>query len=644
VRAVNTALTTINKAEQRSYKLLQRTEYGLALAIIQALESPNGYDLHNAGICLWGLGNLSEALTWMYRAKNTGLEVASVDIAAIQHLQGNNDLALNTLESVDEAKLRPTEYVRALYTHAEILRLNQNLSQSITRLHEAWVACETFDYSEGREPIATSMALALHSQGDEAAEKWLDIAVRYANPMRRDYLGLQKAILASYHGQHALGFEILQEIAIDGATPFIQTLYYYLKGLVLIDSDSQKALEALHTAASVAAKSGLREFEIVARLRTSALELKGGQTASARAQLARIERLPMSRVNASEWKMRRGNIANAEGHIDLAKQLTLEARNELKSLEHHREYAWAQLSLARVEADHGQNASQRLDELADTCQFIGLKLLSSELSLTPNLEQLASHCSEYALQSLGLTRKAQRYTTKRYYLKLFGNAELRADGRAVSLRSNRMLDLIAYLHTHQDAKFDEVINAIFASTADRQSAQNHFAQLRHLVAKQLPGLHIEPNKRLKTYRLHSEIIFESDFERVERLLGNEDEHSLREALDLRGGPLMVNVEGEWASDMRHQSDHKYSKAGFRAMARLYDEGHKKDALGLGERLLEVNPLDRMVAAYTVEIVGELHGQWAARQQLESYIAHYREQGLPPPENLLALCKNYSAVN
>ncbi len=640
---MNTPLTTFNKPDQRSYELLQQGQYAAALTVIQALETPSAYDLHNAGICLWGLGDLSEALEWLHRARAGGLMLASVDIAALQYLRGHKAHALEVLETLDMTQLTPFECVRALYTHAEILRLNEFLSQSISRFHEAWYACQVNEDTERREPIAISMALALHAQGDEGAEKWLSRAEKYAQPSRKTYIKLQKAIILSYRDHQQYGKDVLRETKIQCEPPFNQVLYHYLEGLVWTDN-ADRAIAALERAATEAASAEFREFEILARLRISALELKRGQTSSARAQLARIERLPMSRVNASEWKMRRGNVANAEGNAELALRLTSEATNELKILEYHREYAWAQLSLARVEVNHGSEAGQRLDELADTCQFIGLKLLSSELSLTPELEQLAPHCSDYALQSLGLTRKAQKQGVKRYDLKLFGNAELHADGRAVRLRSVRMLDLIAYLHTHPEAKLDEVIAAVFTQTTDRQSAQNHFAQLRHLVGKQLPGLHIEPNKRLKTYRLYSDIAFESDFERAQTLLASGDGQSLKAALALRTGPLLHHVEGEWASELRSELDHRFTKAGFRAMARLYDEGNVSDALEIGERLLEVDPFDRMVAAYCVEIVRELHGPWAARQQLEGYIALYRDEQLPPPENLLALRNNLTAIN
>ncbi len=637
------SLTDVNKVDSHSFELIKRAEYAAALEVIQALETPSSYDIQNAGICLWGMGKLSDALEWMYRARASGLEVAKVDIAALQHLQGRNDLALSTLETIDSAQLSPFERVRGLYTHAEILRLNESLNQSIVRFQEAWYACQICDDTDRREPIATSLALAMHAQGDERAEKWLERAEKHVVPMRRTQIKLQKAIMSSFSGQHKQGRKLLSEITLEGQMKFNKVLYHYLEGLVLTD-DADKAIAALERAAVESTGMEVREFEILARLRISALELKRGQTASARAQLARIERLPMSRVNASEWKMRRGNVANAEGNAELARRLTSEATSELKSLEYHREYAWAQLSLARVEINHGSDAGQRLDELADTCQFIGLKLLSSELSVTPQLEQLPQYCSDYALQSLGLTRKAQKQGVKRYDLKLFGDAELHADGRAVRLRSVRMLDLIAYLHTHPEAKLDEVIASVFNSTTDRQSAQNHFAQLRHLVGKQLPGLHIEPNKRLKTYRLHSDIAFESDFERAQTLLASGDGQSLKAALALRTGPLLRDVEGEWASELRSELDHRYTKAGFRAMARLYDEGNVSDALEIGERLLEVDPFDRMVAAYCVEIVRELHGAWAARQQLEGYIALYRDEQLPAPENLLALRNNLTAIN
>jgi DNA-binding SARP family transcriptional activator len=634
----------MNTPEEQSIALMQRGEYRAAFAVIAALAEPTAYDLHNAGICWWALGDLDEALNWIHRARRAGLEVAKIDIAALQHLAGRNDEAIKTLDSVDTALLRPSERVRALYTHAEILRLNQALSQSISRLHEAWYECEMIGDADRREPIATSLALALHAQGDEAADKWLKRAEKHAAPGRALFVRLQQAIIACYRGQHEAGSKLVNEVTPNDEGPFVRTLYHYLNGLLNIESNEEIALRALEAASEAAAEGELHEFQVLARLRSSALELKRGQPVAARAHLARIERLPMSRVNMSEWKMRRGNVASVEGQADLAKRLAIEATNELKGLEHHREYAWAQLSLARVEAQHGGDPSARLDELADTCQFIGLRLLTTELSVTPNLDELGQHCSEYAAKTLGLTCKPQKHVVRRYDLKLFGEAELRADGRAVRLRSSRMLDLIAYLHIHPEAKLEEVISAIFAQTKDRKSAQTHFAQLRHLVNKQLPGLHIEPNKRLKTYRLYNEIALESDFETAQSLLSKGDGSSLKQAIALRGGPLLANVEAEWASELRHNVDHSFSKVGFRAMARLYDEGHANDALELGERLLEIDPFDRMVAAYTIEIVREVHGDWAARQQLETYIARYREEALPPPENLLTMRSRFGAMN
>jgi hypothetical protein len=287
--------------------------------------------------------------------------------------------------------------------------------------------------------------------------------------------------------------------------------------------------------------------------------------------------------------------------------------------------------------------SARFDELADTVQFIGAGLIDAELGLTPDLERLSAGLSPYALSTLGLRRSPTfepALTVRGYRLIAFGRAELHGDGRPVRLRTARMIDL----HTHPAARLEEVLRAVFADAVSSEAARSYFGRLRHLIHRQLPGLRVEPQRRLKTYSLEADVPLTSDFEEVNALLGQGDSSAFRRALALRRGSLLEEIGASWADELREQIDHRFTSAGFRTMARLYDAGDLPAALEVGARLLEINALDPMVAAYRVEILREVEGERSAHRALEESLAVFKRERLEPPEQLLALRGRLALLN
>lgn len=650
---LNKPSTTVNNSDSPSASCdsiardwLSNGEYARAFERLEALIEPTRDDVHNAGIALWGLGRLEDALEYLNRALALGAPLAVVDIAALESLRGDGQRAADRLARLNLETLTPFERVRALYTHAEILRHNEALSASAARFHEAWYACEIAGDADRREPIALALALTLHEMGDATrAEGWFNRAERFASPPRLDLVRLERALSAARRGLMLPGLTLLETLGTRALSPYRRALADLLEGWCHSSSDPERAVTALERAAG--ADTGTRELEIPARLRLSAVQLSLGQTLQARVEVARTARLPMNRVRRNEVKVRRANVALAEGNAPEALRLALEARTDLEALEHHREFAVAQLAVARASPPDSPEMIARFDELADTVQFIGTGLIDAELGLIPDLERLTVGLSPYALATLGLQRPAAPAETPRvsgYRLLTFGRAELHGDGRPVRLRTARMIDLLAYLHTHPAARLEEVLRAVFADAASIEAGRSYFGRLRHLIHRQLPGLRVEPQRRLKTYSLEADVPLTSDYEEVNALLAQGDPSAFRRALALRRGDLLEEIGASWAGELREQIDHRFASAGFRAMARLYDAGDLMAALEVGVRLLEINALDPMVAAYRVEILREVEGELAAHRALEESLAVYRRERLELPEQLLALRGRLTLLN
>jgi tetratricopeptide (TPR) repeat protein len=290
---------------------LSNGEYARALERLEAMIAPLPDDVHNTGIALWGLERLEEALEYLHRARALGAPLAVVDIAALESLRGDGERAADRLARLNLETLTPLGQVRALYTHAEILRHNEALSASAARFHEAWYACEIAGDANRREPIALSLALTLHEMGDAGrAEGWFNRAERFAAPPRLDLVRLERALTAAQRGVVLPGLTLLKTLEAVTLSPYRRALADVLEGWCHAISDPDRAIAALERAAASSAATGTRELEIPARLRLSAVRLSLGDTLQARADVARIERLPMNRVRRNEVKVRRANVAH----------------------------------------------------------------------------------------------------------------------------------------------------------------------------------------------------------------------------------------------------------------------------------------------------------------------------------------------
>jgi len=623
-------------------------EYARAYERLAGLNTPTRDDVHNTGIALWGLDRLEEALGYLHRARALGAPLAVVDIAALESLRGDGVRAADRLSRLDLETLTPFDQVRALYTHAEILRHNEALSASAARFHEAWFACEIVGDEDRREPIALALALTLHDMSDAGrAEGWFNRAEHHATPPRLDLVRLERSLAAARRGLVAPGIALLGTLNPEALSPYRRALADLLEGWCYATSDPERAIAALERAAISSATTGTQELEIPARLRLSAVRLSLGETLQARADVARIERLPMNRVRRNEVKVRFANIALAEGDAGEALRLALEAKADLETLEHHRQFAVAQLAVARASTPNSPQMTARFNELADTVQFIGAGLIDAELALTSDLESLSAGLSPYALLTLGLQRSPMlepALSVRGYRLIAFGRAELHGDGRPVRLRTARMIDLLAYLHTHPAARLEEVLRAVFADAVTGEAARSYFGRLRHLIHRQLPGLRVEPQRRLKTYSLEADVPLTSDYEEVNALLNQGDPSAFKRALALRRGALLEEIGASWAEELREAIDHRLTSVGFRTMARLCDARDFPSALEVGARLLEINAFDPMVAAYRVEILREVEGELSARRALEESLAVYTRERLEPPEQLLALRGRLALLN
>lgn len=224
-----------------------------------------------------------------------------------------------------------------------------------------------------------------------------------------------------------------------------------------------------------------------------------------------------------------------------------------------------------------------------------------------------------------------------------GGAQLIADGRAVKLVMRRGLEVIAYLLMNPDVTRDQLLAALWPEDAP-DAAANYMHQVRHELARAVPGMVILYDRATKQYSVSCEgPRLRVDVIEIKSLLSADGEDDQERALRTYTGSFLPQAESEWARSEREALEWSVIKAGLRLMDTWSARGEFGKCLELSSRLLEIEPLNEVLAEYLVSATLELEGHLEARRALEDITRRYRNEVGELPLRLQDLDRRIGAV-
>lgn len=627
------------------------SNYERGLQIHRRLKPATPEDDRWAGYCLFANGQLLPAKDLLVKSLGEGCRPAAIELATVLRHLGQDELASSTLERLPFEELSNFDRALAERERGIQLLLGGALKQATDALERAWNAALATESSESlRSGIAHVLASTYsHRSLERQAAHYFELALQYASGSKRLYPLIKQSLSLVYAGRFRDA-----EIAIHEAQTLLKqapnaepVAAYYLGTLRRAQGRWSEALEAFANASAQASTILDAETEFFADLGSASIEIGLSRLDAARAHLARARTLATDDRRRAFLALREGamwialNDARAIGRLE-------EALNAFERFEMRREAAWALLHLAEAHLRNGNrvDADRALEAAADVRHALGSgTAIALELRGLPNAFDHVSTLPKgsYATVLFEDWRSLEGSAPVSLQIVTLGRPQLLADGRVVKLVMRRGLEVIAYLLLNPDVTRDHLLAALWPDDAP-DSAANYMHQVRHELARTVPGMAILFDRATKRYSVNCEgPRLRFDVSEIKSLLSAEAEDGLERAVRAYAGSFLPQAESDWARSEREALEWSVIKAGLRLMDAWSARGEFTKCLELSARLLELEPLNEVLAEYLVSATLELEGHLAARRALEDITRRYRDEVGELPSRLRDLDRRIGAT-
>jgi tetratricopeptide (TPR) repeat protein len=658
----------------------QHLELGLVMrnsgsaAVVQSyalLSAPTPQDSFFYGAALTNLGRNEEAKLPLYIAAEAGITIALVDLIIVYTNLGEfqeADVMVNHVRTLDLTPFQRAAFLSAecglLYARGDTLAALRNGKRqwlqliALERLADRRIASpdessdlSILEYFEARRflrSIATcgmdiADVLCGLGQHKEALE-YLEEAARTGRHIARwdQILQISRAQCQAYLGNVDVGQSLLDDCAkVSADDPVVHS--YYLMTRAALDIARGHLREALRSA--IEAKNlietlSVHLFRTETTLRVVALHIRFGALDEARLGLAGLASFSLSCSDELLKKLRLATLHHALGDCALAATSLMAVAESLRAMHRLTEESHALLRLALVQHDmqQFQDATLTLDRAADVVAEIGdAAYLRLELNLigVEGLERLHLIASTYARRVLQLADKSSAPTLdvvvsdKTVRISSFGRARVVFGTDNSALRHTKSMELIVYLLIRRSCTFDDAWDALFEGRA-----RSYFGVAINNLKKHSNSLTVAYDKASARYTLEiaSDAQVDFDYHRLQALLEQGDEASVRAALDLYTAPFLSQLEGEWVEQVRHDLEWSLVRSALRVVTALYDGCHYFECRSLAARLLRFSPFDPTITEVIVSSTLELDGLLVASGQQRLFERGFeREYGEPAPK-------------
>lgn len=466
----------------------------------QRLESPSPEDDRWVGVCLFQLFRDLEALEYLYRAVNRGVDGALINIAHVLRFVERGDEAAVELAKVRLDRL--SAYDEVLYYR--VLSLQQendgSLREALRAAEEAWRRVQGIPEYSLLAPSILAQLAVLHGRiGRSQRALWfLERGLQITDGTERLKIRLRRAVVLVNLGRYHEAQIELDSLDLAEAPEAYQVERRMLFGEVAW-ATGNLGLAAQHysNAIDLATRQQFGFEEMACRLAMVCILGARGDFGGATGHLARAQVLISDRSDRLLFRFREVLLNSWLGsysptHTVEELQFLMNDFGDMGLLQ---EQAAVRLHRADILRRMGRPFESELDQLAAlSVSLQNPAFLAREWTLLPELQQIAMKTHPRIAGEPPVV------------LEVFtlGDERMLIDGKPVNIPLRRGVEVMAYFLEHKAVSLRKIMADVFPEEKPR-SAKSYFHQFRHQLRENLEGVEIEYDSEAKLYRLKSEI-------------------------------------------------------------------------------------------------------------------------------------------
>ncbi len=591
-----------------------------AWALYQHIDLPSALEDRWAGWALINLERHLEAKDLLLRSVQRGCKEARIELATVERLLGDFKAARLTLDGLEHFTF-PEPFDEALYWR-EMGVIYLSLSQSefaLTALHTAWDIVQ-------REPnlqylyaaVAQSLGVFFLSQRQyRQAAHYFSVALEGILVLNRELrIRSQRVVCHIYLGaflEAKNDLDFLEQHIANHPTLRGQMVYY--QGLLFRATETWAESEQhFLNAAKLARAAEEPELAFYAEINAATVMVMQNKLEQARILLVRAKSIAHSPRDHATWSWRKGYHLLHSKPLE-AMPLLESAAAAFEGMDLPRETlaCWLNHAEAARRAGLLEQATQSLQTAVDVTSTADDAFAAIELALLPDLKAWLSQL-EPVWQNILLPKNPDASVQVLELLTL-GKSELRVNGRAVSLRMARTVEILAFLLKKPYRTKAEILVGLFPDS-DPEQAINYFHKAKQLLTEAIPSLTIAFDVRRKTYSVKAQSDLQTDFIHFQSLLSGRRDNNVLEVLNAYTGAFLPHANSQWAIEEREALAWNVVKIGLETLQRWYEAGEDQKCLSLAVRLLDIEPYNPALSEYLVTVTLRLEGEVAAKRELQ----------------------------
>ena len=592
-------------------------EFQAGITAFAALSCPSATDHRWLGVCLHYEGRLHDAEVRYRQAQHLGDHAACLYVAALLLGRGENAAALASLETVSPVDLADDD---AALWYRERARAGWMLGEPRAALlgyaARGWELAAT-----GPPVVQASVAILMGSLLSHFGEygqalAFLDFAAEHGHARRQEYVALCRA--------EALIPVRRSPDALDVLTLVVSPPLHALKQLLLVRAHAamgawsrvRQELEAL-----LCQVQAQPEEEVLARLWLAALCRVENRHTEGRRHVVRAAALAKTPVRRAEVALLASLYGVPPGQLGAVMTLE-EAVETFVQADAAPGLLTAHLVLAEGDAAGRAAHVTRAAQVAATMGAV--PDLSADWHVNPAVAAYLEGLPPDAFERL-LWRAPAPPTL---HLQTLGDAAMWVDGRRVTFRYARAVELLAYLQRHPEVTLGQVQREVLPDLPAAR-AKNYFHQVRVDIAARVPGLSIAFDPARQTYRLLHQGSFTWDVRERETA-------DVLDALRSAAAPFLPDATSPWAEAERDAHTRALIERGWTALEMASQSGLYSRALPLAEALVVLEPLDAALHVLLVQATAQVHGPGVAWRRARASAETFRREVGDVPDALTRL--------
>ncbi len=612
-------------------------EYKRAYEVFKLLPSPTAIDKRWGGLALFLIdGNYTEIVNTLQTAISEGCIEAHIELASAFESKGKITLAYKMLDNIEAIKHKLSPLDTAFY-YRQLAALDGNsgkLDQALEYMELAWY--QTFLSEEAaqrcRYGIAHNMAQIYTQLGQHfLATEYMDIAIKEANPVRKNTLLLHQVLPLGYLGEFERAQSIIDKVDISGL-PELEASRLNCQGFIYRNLNRlDDAKECYEKAIAKAKELNSESKESFPTMLLATVHLELGNISDARKYIAHAKMIPKSKYSERYLNFREATLLahlgdeNAETEFKKAISAFEEAASPPVLACVYLHFAEYKLQIGEV-----TEAESLICKATDVRHAIGkVAIIPMEIRTLDRvhayLEALPEeHYAKVIHHDYIEKGQIQKQPTV-VALRSLGQEAIYIDNEPVRLTMNRAVEIACYLLRHPQSKLEEIMLGLFPDD-DPKRAKNYFHQVRYDLQSAVPGLKVPYDVKTRSYSIiHNNYEFEWDIEKLKYSLNTAIPEDVFQMLMSYDGEFLPNSSTEWAEQERENIAWSALTVGLQMLEQWYDAGDYSKCLDLASKLRDIDPYNESLVLYILEATHKLEGEVIAKMKTAQFEKLFHEE-------------------